>query len=202
MLKRLSCMCGFLFFAANLYGQVDRGSLMGTVHDSSGLVVPGGTVIASQDATGLKRSAITSQSGTYSIPELPVGTYTVTVSLKGFQTVKFESLEVTLEHTSTLNVELRVSSAATERVEVVGSTQQLDENSNTLGTNIELKQVKELPLDGRDWATLTTLVPSAVDAAGGPGAGNQRSIRYAGRGRDDANYSYDGIDATYVINQS
>ena len=85
---------------------------------------------------------------------------------------------------------------------MVGSTQQLDETSNTLGTNIELKQVKELPLDGRDWATLTTMVPSAVDTAGGPGAGNQRSIRYAGRGRDDNNYTYDGIDATYVINQS
>jgi hypothetical protein len=49
---------------------------------------------------------------------------------------------------------------------------------------------------------LTTLVPGAVDGAGGPGAGNQRSIRYAGRGRDDNDYTYDGIDATYVINQS
>jgi hypothetical protein len=128
--------------------------------------------------------------------------YTVTVALKGFQIVKFEDVEIALEHTTTLNVELRVSSAATERVEVVGSTGQLDENSNALGTNIELKQVKELPLDGRDWATLTTMIPSAVDTAGGPGAGNQRSIRYAGRGRDDDNYTYDGIDATYVINQS
>ena len=46
------------------------------------------------------------------------------------------------------------------------------------------------------------MVPTAVDTAGGPGAGNQRSIRYAGRGRDDNNYTYDGIDATYIINQS
>jgi hypothetical protein len=144
---------------------------------------------------------VSSSTGAYSIPELPVGMYTARVALKGFQTVKFENVEIALEHTTTLNVELRVSSAA-ERVEVVGSTQQLDETSNTLGTNIELKQVKELPLDGRDWATLTTMVPSAVDTAGGPGAGNQRSIRYAGRGRDDNNYTYDGIDATYVINQS
>ena len=59
--------------------------------------------------------------------------------------MKFENVEIALEHTTTLNVELRVSSAAAERVEVVGSTQQLDETSNTLGTNIELKQVKELP---------------------------------------------------------
>jgi hypothetical protein len=49
---------------------------------------------------------------------------------------------------------------------------------------------------------LTALVPTAIDTAGGPGAGNQRSIRYAGRGRDDNNYTYDGVDATYIINQS
>ncbi|HXW13723.1 MAG TPA: carboxypeptidase regulatory-like domain-containing protein [Terriglobia bacterium] len=202
MHRRLWWIGAALFLSLNAYGQADRGSLTGTVHDSSGLVVPGATVVAVQDATGLTRTTVTSQSGAYSVPELPVGIYTATVALKGFQTVKFENVEIGLEHTTTLNVDLRVSSAGTERVEVVGSAQQLDENSNALGTNIELKQVKELPLDGRDWATLTTMIPSAVDAAGGPGAGNQRSIRYAGRGRDDDNYTYDGIDSTYVINQS
>lgn len=196
-------LCVFLpFLTANLYAQVDRGALTGTVRDSSGLGVPGASITVVQNATGLKRVAVTSNRGTYDIPELPVGTYTATFVLQGFQPVKFENVEIALEHTTTLNVEMRVSSAGTERVGVVGSTQQLDENSNALGTNIQLKQVKELPLDGRDWATLTTMVPSAVDAAGGPGAGNQRSIRYAGRGRDDDNYTYDGIDSTYVINQS
>ena len=201
MHRRLWWIGAVLFLSLNTYGQADRGSLTGTVKDSSGGVAPGATVTVLRDATGLTRMTVSSSTGAYSIPELPVGMYTATVALKGFQTVKFENVEIALEHTTTLNVELRVSSAA-ERVEVVGSTQQLDETSNTLGTNIELKQVKELPLDGRDWATLTTMVPSAVDTAGGPGAGNQRSIRYAGRGRDDNNYTYDGIDATYVINQS
>lgn len=200
--KRLWWIGGFLLLHLNLYAQVNRGSLTGTVRDSSGGVVPGATVTASRAATGFTRTTISSGSGAYSIPELPVGMYSVTAALKGFQTVKYERLEIALEHTTTLNVDLRVSSAAQERVEVVGSTQQLEETSNTLGTNIELKQLKELPLDGRDWATLTDMVPSAVDTAGGPGAGNQRSIRYAGRGRDDNNYTYDGIDATYVINQS
>jgi len=202
MHKRLWWIGAVLFLSLNAHGQADRGSLAGTLKDSSGLGVPGATVTVLRDATGLTRTTVSSSTGAYSIPELPVGMYTATVALKGFQTVKFENVEIALEHTATLNVELRVSSAATERVEVVGSTQQLDENSDTLGTNVQLKQVKELPLDGRDWATLTTMIPSAVDAAGGPGAGNQRSIRYAGRGRDDDNYTYDGIDATYVINQS
>src|SRR5208282_3629545 len=182
MRRRLWWIGAVLFLSLNAYGQADRGSLAGTLKDSSGGAVPGATVTVLGDATGLTRTTVSSSAGAYSIPELPVGMYTAAVALKGFQTVKFENVEIALEHSTILNVELRVSSAA-ERVEVVGSTQQLDETSNTLGTNIELKQVKELPLDGRDWATLTTMVPTAVDAAGGPGAGNQRSIRYAGRGR-------------------
>jgi len=202
MCKRLWWIGAVLFLSLNACGQADRGSLAGTLKDPSGGVAPGAIVTVLRDATGLTRTSVSSSSGAYSIPNLPVGMYTVTVALKGFQTVKFENVEIALEHTTTLNVELSVSGGATERVEVAGSKQQLDENSNALGTDIEPKQVKELPLNGRDWATLTTMTPTAVDAAGGPGAGNQRSIRYAGRGRDDNNYTDDGIDATYVINQS
>jgi hypothetical protein len=202
MRLKLVLLSSLLFWSVSAYGQVDRGGLAGTVKDSSGRVAPGATVTVSRGDTGLTRTTVSSSTGAYSIPELPVGMYTATVALKGFQTVKFENVEIALEHTTTLNVELSVSSGASERVEVVGSKQQLDENSNALGTDIEPKQVKELPLNGRDWATLTTMTPTEVDAAGGPGAGNQRSIRYAGRGRDDNNYTNDGIDATYVINQS
>ena len=201
MQRRLWWIGAALSLSLNAYGQAGRGGLAGTIKDSSGSLAPGATVTVFRGDTGLTRTTVSSIGGAYGIPELPIGTYTATVALKGFQTVKFENVEIALERTTTLNAELSVSSAA-ERVEVVGSTQQLDETSNALGTNIELKQVKELPLDGRDWATLTAMVPSAVDTAGGPGAGNQRSIRYAGRGRDDNNYTYDGIDDTYVINQS
>jgi len=162
--------------------------------------VPGVSVTASQDATGLRSATLTSSSGTYAIPELPVGIYTVTFAVKGFQTVKFESLEVALEHTTTLSATLAVS-GATERIEVVGSAQQLEENSNTLGARVERKQVSELLLNGRNWATLTALAPLAVDTHYNSSS-NQRSIRVAGRGRDDNNFTYDGVDATNIINQA
>ena len=144
---------------------------------------------------------VSSGQGTYEITGLPVGVYTVSFVREGFETLRFENVVQSLGRTRTLNATLKVAGAR-EELEVLASPPSLDQTADTLGTNIELKQVKELPLDGRDWATLTTMVPSAVDTAGGPGAGNQRSIRYAGRGRDDNNYTYDGIDATYVINQS
>jgi len=109
--KQLWWIGGFLLLHLNLYAQVDRGSLTGAVRDSSGLVVPGATVVASQNSTGLRRATITSRTGTYDLPELAVGTYTVAFGRQGFQTVKFERLEIAVEHTTTLNAVLQVSGA-------------------------------------------------------------------------------------------
>ena len=199
---RLFCtVCIILGLVSPGWAQVDGAGLTGTITDPSGLVVPGARVLAVQSATGLRREAVSSSRGSYGIPDLPVGVYTVSFSQRGFETLRFENVVQSLGQTRTLNVTLKIA-GKTQQVDVSATPQSLDQTNNTLGTDIDLKQVKELPLDGRDWATLTTQVPSAVDTAGGPGAGNQRSIRYAGRGRDDNNYTYDGIDATYVINQS
>jgi hypothetical protein len=170
------------------------------VTDSSGLVVPDASVGAVQNTTGLKRTTVTSGSGSYDLPELPVGVYTVTLLRQGFQTVTFENLAVSVQHTTTLNAVLKVS-GATERIQVTGTGAQLDGNSNTLGTRIEHKQITELLLNGRNWASLTALAPLAVDTNYN-NSSNQRSIRIAGRGRDDNNYTYDGIDATNIINQA
>jgi len=192
---------GFLLLVtANLYGQVDRGALTGTVRDSSGLGVPGARITVVQNATGLKRVTVTSSSGTYDIPELPVGTYTATFALQGFQPVGFQNLVVSVEHTATLNAQLEIS-GTTQRIEVTGSAQQFDETSNTVGARVERKQVSELLLNGRNWASLTALAPLSVDTNYNSSS-NQRSIRVAGRGRDDNNFTYDGVDATNIINQA
>jgi hypothetical protein len=74
---------------------------------------------------------------------------------------------------------------------------QLDRVDATVGAPIEQKQVDELPINGRNWSTLTALVPGAVDT----GAGDQRTIRFAGHGLDDNNLTLDGVDATAVFNQ-
>src|SRR5271165_1859287 len=183
------------------WAQLDSTALTGTVSDSSGHALPGVEVTAVQDATGLRRQAVTSPDGAYYFPKLPIGTYTVTFDHKELQSLRFDDVVQKLGETRTLNVTLKIAGRK-EQVDVVASPQSLDQTNNTLSTGIARIQAEELPLNGQNWATLTALVPTAVDTAGGPGAGNQRSIRYAGRGRDDNNYTYDGIDATYVINQS
>src|SRR6516162_10167848 len=183
------------------WAQFDSTALTGTVRDSSGHPLPGVEVTAVQDATGLRRQAVSSPDGAYYFPKLPVGTYTVTFEHKELQSLRFDDVVQKLGETRTLNVTLKIAGRK-EQVDVVATPQSLDQTNNTLSTDIARIQAEELPLNGQNWATLTALVPTAVDTAGGPGAGNQRSIRYAGRGRDDNNYTYDGVDATYVINQS
>jgi hypothetical protein len=135
--------------------------------------------------------------GTYDIPELPVGNYTITFEHEGFKSLTFVDVEEVIGRTRTLDVTLQVS-GRDERVEVPASSALMDRNSSAVTGFIEKEQADELPLNGRDWASLTAFVPGAVDTGGS----NQRSIRFAGRGLDDSNLTYDGVDATNIVNQT
>ena len=176
--------------------QVDRAGLNGTVTDPTGRALPQVHVTAVHNSTGLRRETTSSSSGTYDIAELPIGVYTVTFTHDGFKSITFEDVAQTVGQTRTLNPTLPISGGE-ERVEVPTSSGQINRSSNVLGVPIEQVQARQLPLNGRNWAALTALVPGAVDTGGS----NQRSVRFAGRGRDDNNITYDGIDATNIINQ-
>ena len=195
--SQLCCLAGIaLVLVSSSPAQVDRAGLNGVVTDPSGRVLPQTHITAMQDATGLRREATSSPSGTYDIPELPIGAYTITFSHDGFKSLTFVNVVQVVGQTRTLDVTLPVSGGE-QRVQVSASSEQFNRTSNALGSPIDRVQADELPLNGRNWATLTALVPGAVDTGGS----NQRSVRFAGRGRDDNNFTFDGIDATNVINQ-
>jgi hypothetical protein len=187
---------GSLWLVSAALAQVDRSALSGTVIDPSGRVVPQAHITAVKSDSGLRRETTTSASGTYDIPELPVGVYTIIFEHDGFKALTFVDVEQPVGRTRILNATLQVAGSP-ERIEVSPSSEQFDKTSDALGIRIEEVQAKELPLNGRNWATLTALEPGAVDTGGS----NQRSIRFAGRGRDDDNFTYDGIDATNIVNQ-
>src|SRR5271156_1982609 len=199
--RLFSALCVIPFLVSPGWAQIDNSGLTGTVSDSAGHRLPGAKVTAVQDATGLRREAVSSAEGAYYFPKLPVGNYAVTFDHEAFQSLRFDGVAQKLGETGTLNATLKIAGPI-EHAEVLVSPVSQDQTNNTLNTSIERVQATELPLNGQNWATLTALVPTAIDTSGGPGAGNQRSIRYAGRGRDDNNYTYDGVDASYVINQS
>jgi hypothetical protein len=194
---RASIGFGAIFLVANIAcAQVDRSGLAGIVTDSSGRLLAHAHITTVQNSTQLRREAVSNSNGSFDIPELPVGVYTITFDHPGFKALTFVDVEQVIGRTRTLNAIMQVAGGE-ERVQVSASSEQMDNNTDALGGRIEKAQAEKLPLNGRNWATLSALVPGAVDTGGS----NQRSIRFAGRGRDDDNSTYDGIDATNIINQ-
>jgi hypothetical protein len=177
--------------------QVDRAGLNGTVIDPSGRVLPQTHITAVQQSTGLRRETTSSSSGAYDIPELPVGVYTVTFVHDGFKALTFVDVAEVIGLTRTLDATLQVS-GRDEHVVVSASSALIDRNTSAVTGLIEKEQADELPLNGRNWASLTAFVPGAIDTGGS----NQRTIRFAGRGLDDSNWTYDGVDSTNIVNQT
>ena len=173
--------------------QVDRASLNGTVTDSSGALVPRALVAVTGTATGFHREVATGNAGTYSFTALPVGNYTVRVRAPGMKTLEFQNVKLEVGENRTLDAQLQVGEL-TNVVHVEATAAPIDRSSAEFGGVIESHQVSEIPLDGREWAGLMSLVPGAVDVGGG----HERSIHFIGHSRDDNNFTMDGIDASGV----
>lgn len=194
-IPRIPLFFYLLALSLHAFAQTERTSLTGAVVDPQGNRVPQAKVVAIQEATGLKRETETTSQGAYQLPDLPPGVFTVQFSKEGFSTYQARVRQV-VGQTGTLNVTLSLGSRQ-EEATISESAVQLDKVDVTIGDAIEQQQVEELPINGRNWSTLTSLVPGAIDN----GAGDQRTIRFAGHGLDDNNLTLDGVDATAVFNQ-
>ena len=177
--------------------QIERATLSGTVTDPSGASIPKALIEIVSPSTGFARQVETGDAGVYSITDLPIGTYNVTISHQGFKTFEVRGIELFVRQTRTVDAQLQVGTAVA-RVEVQGAAQALENSNAEIAGVLQARQVNDIPINGRDWATLMTLAPGAVNLGGG----GQRDIRFVGRGIDDSNYTFDGIDATGVQEQS
>ncbi len=179
-----------------LRAQVDRTALTGTVTDQQGNRIPQSTVRVTESARGFQRETLTTSQGSYELPGLPPGIYLVEFSKAGFANLIAKNVKQLVGQTRTLNARLDVARGESQTT-VTEPLVQIDKVDATVGAAIELQQIGDLPINGRNWATLTSLAPGAIDN----GAGDQRTIRFAGHGLDDNNLTLDGIDATAVYNQ-
>src|SRR6201996_6127855 len=177
--------------------QVDRSGLTGTVTDPAGKLLAQTHITVVENSTQAQREGLSDDAGRYEIAELPVGRYTVKFDHPGFQTLTFLDVEQVVGRTRTLDAGLQISGGE-EHVEVLVGSELLDRSTAAVTGLIERKQANELPLNGRNWSALTAFIPGAIDTGGS----NQRSVRFAGRGLDDSNFTYDGIDETSIINQT
>ena len=194
MTARFACL--FVLLSVCASAQYERAALTGVVQDPHGRAVPGARVQASQTETGTVRTVLASSSGVFFIGALPLGDWELTAEAPGFRKVRESNIRLSVGETLTVNLSLLLGERSDE-VSVVAPLSEIDQSSPALATRIDRTQIESLPLNGRNWAALLPLVAGAVD----PGTSDQRSVRFAGHGRDDNNFTLDGIDAGGVSNQ-
>jgi hypothetical protein len=138
----------FLFAAASLaLGQVGNGTITGTVTDPAHAVVPGATIQAQNQETGVISSTVTTGAGDYSIPSLPIGTYTITAKVTGFKTYTHPNLALAALQTLKEDISLQVGQQ-TETVTISAEASMLKTESGEMSHNITVSQLDDLPLLG------------------------------------------------------
>ncbi len=153
----------FVVFACfSISGQTIFGRISGTVTDSSGAVIPSAAVTITNNATNLGRTAVTDEAGFYTVTNLPVGTYSVTVERSGFKKANLTDNALTADTRLTINVTLEAGSVS-ETVEVTTSTgETVNTTSGEVARVVDRRQVQNLALNGRNYMQLVTLIPGAA----------------------------------------
>ncbi len=156
----------FLFTSCSfVFAQKITGTITGSVTDPSGAVVNGATVTVVNMATNLSRTAKTNDEGVYTFPELEPGAYKVTATMPGFKQVTQNNVQLHVSDITRTDFRLPVGDPGTQ-VEVQASGIQVETETGTLGNVTNGQQVRELPLNGRNFVQLTTLIPGAATGEG------------------------------------
>ena len=165
----VSVLLGFVFSAVTctvVWAQ-STAQVSGTVSDQSGAVLPGVEVTLTQTDTGLTRSAVTNETGSYVMPNLPIGPYKLGAALPGFSTFARSGIVLTVGANPVINVSLSVGQVS-ETVEVQADAALVETRSTGVGQVIDNVRVLELPLNGRQVSDLIILSGAAVDGGAQP----------------------------------
>ena len=173
------------------------GTINGTVTDTTGATVPLASVIVTHTDTGVQTTTETNNEGSFAVPGLPVGTYSVTISKQGFQTYEVKGIILHPAVVTTVNAEMQIGPELSQ-VTVIASPVQVEISTGEVSNQISGEQVVTLPFNGRNYQSLSALVPGVVNLAagtalnqGGRTTGNVMSIN--GMGDSGTLYTLDGI---------
>ena len=208
MLKKISlfCFATFLWISVALtsqsFAQQTLGGITGTVTDESGAVVPGATVTIVGDQTKLTRTIDTSDSGAYLIVNLPIGSYSITVTHTGFQTLSIPMIQVQADRTATVNATLKIGEVG--QTITVQETPLVNAVDTTNGYVLEKQQLESIPLPTGSFTGVAILSPG-VNAELSPGTGANSGLGnqpiWANGQRDTSNsFLLNGVDASNLFN--
>src|SRR5580698_2839880 len=174
--------------------QAGRGAINGTVTDPSGAVIGGAKVTALNHATGIAQSTVTTGGGLYSFVSLNPGTYEVTATHKGFESVAEDNVAVSVDQVSSVNIALRVGSVS-DTVTVSASVEPIDTSNSTVGQLISAETIDRVPLLSRNVYDLVQLSAGVTPSNGSPNSADGAQINNISSGRpgvDVSSYSING----------
>lgn len=194
------CLCLCLALSSSwLYGQAGAtGTILGTVADSSGAVVPGAKVDVTNLATGVTTHTQTSSTGDYTVPYLIPGTYQVASQASGFQKSVVNNVGLVVAQQVRVNITMKPGSVS-ENVTVEANAVTLDTDSSTVSQTVTQRQVSQLPLNGRNFLSLLFIGAGAVQTNGEMGQmrqGEGNAISINGSRPESTNYMLDGLANT------
>jgi len=163
MKKMLAVCLGALVFVAGAYAQAGLGSVSGTVRDASGAVIPGASVVVSNDARGIKRTINTTDAGLFSAPALvPASGYSLAVSKTGFANYEVKDFEITVGQNVDFKVTLQIGSSTT-KVDVTAEAPLVEDTKSGVTATIGKDQIVDLPINGRRVDSFVLLTPAVTN---------------------------------------
>ncbi len=189
--------------AVPLRAQTPSGEISGVVTDQTEAIVAGVKVTLTNIATNAVREVQTNESGLYSFPALPPGVYTLKAEKQGFRAVERRNIEVLVGSANRIDISLQVGELSNV-VEITGGAPVLQSENASIGTVIENRSIVELPLNGRNYLQLTSLIPGATTNGPASAQGQQRmggqrnrfALNVSGQRIHFNHYSLDGVENT------
>src|SRR5262245_50625157 len=189
---RLVCFVSVLLLIGNpLYAQLGTGTISGTVFDQTGAVLPGANVTVTNAGTGFMRETVSSETGDYRLLGLQPGTYELSVQFSGFSRFVRSGLVLQVDQNPRIDVHLQVGSP-TENVLVTAQTPLLQSEQSSVGAVVDRQKIVDLPLNGRNFVQLATLMPGVNTGDRTDGLGPGGSISIAGARPEQNSFLLDG----------
>ncbi|MBI4463423.1 MAG: carboxypeptidase regulatory-like domain-containing protein, partial [Acidobacteria bacterium] len=200
MVGVLVFLCGEIAFA-----QTTTGTISGTVKDSTGGVLPAAKVVIMNEDTGITRRVVTNTAGYYSAPALALGKYSVTASQEGFRTTVRQGIVLTVGREAIVDLSLPVGAVA-QTLEVFGEAPLVESTTASLGSLVDERTIRQLPLNGRSYDQLALLQPGVILTSPGGNLGgtpfnNGTSKRFSVGGQRSNTNSF-LLDGTNINDQA
>ena len=189
-------LCVLLWGVVPAFAQGD-GIFSGTVVDPSGGVVPGATVLVTNERTAESRVVVTNNEGRWVVNGLKPSTYTIKAAIDGFRPLEYPGMQLAAGQNFAIDLALQTA-ALTDAVTVVAQATAIDLSSASIGVNVSEREVQSLPVNGRQMSQLMLQSPGSQNA----GTGTWNDVRFSGQANQQNVIKFDGVEGSAIIDSS